>query len=163
MCEEYQFYRFWNFSDSLVFFLFLRGVWRYQRGNQNPYIEEEQTTQWTKEKVQEDKQRSTKHTHKSKDRVTRTPLTTGDELRCFGRIGSELRCCGRIGSSSATICLLWPVRFWHQDTNERRLYIHLYHQGLWDQPLKAENYLLWFFEIYCHWNVPLLLPENSIE
>jgi len=28
------------------------------KGNQNPYIEEEQTTQWPKEKVQKDKQRS---------------------------------------------------------------------------------------------------------
>jgi hypothetical protein len=28
------------------------------------------------------KQRSTKHTHKTKDRVTRTPLKAGDELRC---------------------------------------------------------------------------------
>jgi hypothetical protein len=55
---------------------------KYQRGNQNPYIEEEQTTQWSKEKVQKDKQRSTQHTHKSKDRVTRTPLKTGGELRC---------------------------------------------------------------------------------
>jgi hypothetical protein len=27
-----------------------------------------------KKKVQKDKQRSTKHTHKTKDRVTRTPL-----------------------------------------------------------------------------------------
>jgi hypothetical protein len=36
-------------------------------GNQNPYIEEEQTTQWPKEKVQKDKQQSTKHTHKTKD------------------------------------------------------------------------------------------------
>jgi hypothetical protein len=27
------------------------------------------------------KQRSTKHTHKTKDRVTRTPLKTGGELR----------------------------------------------------------------------------------
>jgi hypothetical protein len=35
-----------------------------------------------KEKVQKDKQRSTKHTNKSKDRVTRTPLKTGCELRC---------------------------------------------------------------------------------
>ena len=36
--------------------LFLvRRVWRYQRGNQNPYIEEEQTEE---------------------DRVTRTPLKT---------------------------------------------------------------------------------------
>ena len=45
-------------------------------GNQNPYIEEEQTIQWPKEKVQKDKQRSTKHTHETKDRVTRTPLKT---------------------------------------------------------------------------------------
>ena len=37
-------------------------------GNQNPYIEEEQTAQWPKEKVQKDKQRSTKQTHKTKDR-----------------------------------------------------------------------------------------------
>ena len=64
-------------------------VWRSQRGNQNPYIEEEQTTQWPKEKVQKDKQRSTKHTYKTKDRVTRTPLKTGDELRCPGMVGSS--------------------------------------------------------------------------
>jgi len=49
-----------------------RRVSRYQRGNKNPYIEEEQSTQWLKEKVQKDKQRSTKHTYKTKDRVTRT-------------------------------------------------------------------------------------------
>jgi len=30
-------------------------VWRYQRGNQNPYIEEKQTPQWPKEKGQKDK------------------------------------------------------------------------------------------------------------
>jgi Ca2+-dependent lipid-binding protein len=51
-----------------------------QKGtDQNPYIEE-QTTQWPKEKVQKDKQRSTKHTYKAKDRVTRTPLKTGGDL-----------------------------------------------------------------------------------
>jgi hypothetical protein len=66
----------------------LRRVWRYQRGNQNPYIEEEQTTQWSKEKVQKDKQRSTKHTYKAKDRVTRTTLKTWGELRCSGRVSS---------------------------------------------------------------------------
>jgi hypothetical protein len=54
-----------------------RRLWRYQRGNQNPYTEEEQTTQWPKEKVQKDKQRSTKHIYKTKDRVTRTPLKLG--------------------------------------------------------------------------------------
>ena len=68
---------------------------RYQRGNQNPNIEEEQTTQWPKEKVQKDKQRSTKHTYKTKDRVTRTPLKTGGELMCSGRVGSS---CSTTGS-----------------------------------------------------------------
>ena len=44
-----------------------RRVWRYQRGNQNPYIEEGQTIQWSKEKVQKDKQRSTKQYTENKD------------------------------------------------------------------------------------------------
>ena len=57
--------------------------------NQNQYIEEEQTTQWPKEKVQKDKQRSTKHTYKTRDRVIRTPLKTGGELRCSGRVSSS--------------------------------------------------------------------------
>jgi hypothetical protein len=39
-----------------------------------------------KEKGQKDKQRSTNITHKTTDRVTRTPLKTGGELRCSGRI-----------------------------------------------------------------------------
>jgi hypothetical protein len=53
------------------------------------YIEEEQTVQWSKQKVQKDKQRSTKHAYKTKDRVTRTPLKSGSELRCSGRVGSS--------------------------------------------------------------------------
>ena len=59
-------------------------VWRYQRGNQNLYIEEEQKTQWPEEKVQKDKQRSTKHTHKTKGRVTWTLPRTVGELKCSG-------------------------------------------------------------------------------
>jgi hypothetical protein len=39
----------------------------YQRGNQNQKIEEGQTTHWPKEKGQKNKQRYTKHTHKTKD------------------------------------------------------------------------------------------------
>jgi hypothetical protein len=57
-------------------------------GNQNPYTEEQKTAQWSKENVQKDKQRSIKHTHKTKDRVARTPLKTEGELRCSGRISS---------------------------------------------------------------------------
>ena len=58
---------------------FVRRVWRYQRVNHNLYIEEEQTTQWQKEKGQKDKQRSTKHTCKTTDRVTRTSIKFGGE------------------------------------------------------------------------------------
>jgi hypothetical protein len=53
-------------------------------GNKNPYIEEEQTTPWPKEKAQ-----TGKHTYKTKDRVTRTPLKTGDERRCSWK-GNQL-------------------------------------------------------------------------
>ena len=45
-----------------------------------------QKTQWPKENKQKDKQRSTKHTYKTKDRVTRTHLTPGGELRCSERL-----------------------------------------------------------------------------
>ena len=45
-------------------------------GNHNPYFEEEQTIHWPKEKVLKDKQRSTKYTHDTNDRVTRTLLKT---------------------------------------------------------------------------------------
>jgi len=34
------------------------------------------------------KQRSTKHTHKTKDFVIRTPFKTGGSLRCSGRVSS---------------------------------------------------------------------------
>ena len=50
---------------------------RYQGDYQNPSIEEGQTTQWPTEKVQKDKKRSTKYTHKAKDRVTRTSQKMG--------------------------------------------------------------------------------------
>jgi hypothetical protein len=43
-----------------------------------------------------DKHRSTKHPHKTKDRVTRTPLKTG--------MWGELRCSGRVSSSCTTRC-----------------------------------------------------------
>jgi hypothetical protein len=64
-------------------------VKRNQRGKQNLYIGEQQTTQWPNKKVQKGKQRSTKLTHKTKDRITRTPLKTWGELRCSRGISSS--------------------------------------------------------------------------
>ena len=51
-----------------------------------------------KEYKTEDKQRFTKHTHKTKDWVTWTPLKTGGDLRSPGRVGSSC-------STSGTSCV----------------------------------------------------------
>jgi hypothetical protein len=54
----------------------VRRVWRDQRCNHNPYFKE-QTSQWQKEKVQKEKQWSTKHIYKAKGRVTWLHIKTG--------------------------------------------------------------------------------------
>jgi len=64
------------------------------------YIEEEQTTQWPNENVQKDKQRFTKHTDKTKDRVTRTLLKTGGEPRWSGKVSSS---CSTSGTCAVNI------------------------------------------------------------
>jgi len=70
------------FSRSNFVFYTNKKSLKIPKGNQNPYIEEKQTTQWPEEKVRKDKQRSTKHTYTTKDQVTRTRLKVGGELRC---------------------------------------------------------------------------------
>jgi hypothetical protein len=67
----------------LVSALSIRRVRRYQREVIRIHVSK--TKHWPNEKGQKDKQRSTKHTHKTKDRVTRNPLKTGDEFRCSRR------------------------------------------------------------------------------
>ena len=93
-------------------FIALRRVWRYQRGNQNPYIEEEQTTQWPKERVQRNKQRSTKHTHKTKDGETRTPFKTGGELMCSGRVSSS---CSTSDNRRVNLVTNGECRVWNRN------------------------------------------------
>jgi hypothetical protein len=68
-------------------------------GNQNPHIEEEQTTQWPKEKGQKGQTTIYKYKHKTKDRVTRTPLKTGSELMYSRRVGSFCSTSGTHGVS----------------------------------------------------------------
>jgi hypothetical protein len=53
-----------------------------------------------KKKYKRDKQQSTKYTHTTKDRVTRTPLKTRSELMCTGRVGSFCSTSGTRGVSS---------------------------------------------------------------
>ena len=62
------------------------GVWRYQRSHQNPKSKKNRQHNGQKKK---DKRRSTKHTYKTKDWITRTPLKTGGELRCSRLVSSS--------------------------------------------------------------------------
>jgi hypothetical protein len=59
----------------------LEGVIRTRQSNQRMT-----DNTMVKRKRQKDKQRFTKHTQKTTDRVTRTPYKTGGELRCSGRV-----------------------------------------------------------------------------
>ena len=120
---------------SVLLYKVIRRVWRYQKGNQNPYIEEEQTTQWPKEKVQKDKQWSTKHTYKAKDRhrVTWPPLKTGGEFRCSWWVSSSCSTSGTRRVNLVTFVQTW----WYVMNDERtRKYLqqvehirgHLWHR-----------------------------------
>jgi hypothetical protein len=57
---------------------------------QSEFIYQTANTMAKRNKPQKDKQRSTKHTHTIWDRVTRTPLKAGGELRCSWRVSSSL-------------------------------------------------------------------------
>ena len=56
---------------------------RYQRGNQ---IRISRKNRQSNGQKKNDKLRSTKLAYKTKDRITWTPLKTGDELRCSGKV-----------------------------------------------------------------------------
>ena len=79
---------------TAVFFICLHvyvisRVWRSERGNYNPSIDDGQTTQWPKEKGQRTNNDLQNTTQKTKDRVTRTPLKTGGKLKCSERVSSS--------------------------------------------------------------------------
>ena len=89
----------------------------YQRGSQNPYIEEEQTTQWPKEQIQKDKQESRKHTDKTKHRVTRTLLEQGVKKHIHYIYGRYIIIC---------IFLINGNRFIARNKNPIKLYLFNY-------------------------------------
>jgi hypothetical protein len=71
-----------------------------QKKNQNIYVnwciynllfnfQQKIEIQWPKKKGQNDKQQCKKHTHKTKDRETRTPLKSGGKPRCSWRVSSS--------------------------------------------------------------------------
>ena len=62
-------------------FGYIKGVIRIRKSKDRQHNDQ-------KKKGQMYKQRSTKHTNKTKDRATRTPLKTEGNVRCSGRVGN---------------------------------------------------------------------------
>ena len=60
------------------------------------------TTLWPKEKDKQTNNDLQNITHKTKNRVTRTPLKTGGELRCSGMVSSS--CCT---SGTRRVCIVF--------------------------------------------------------
>ena len=67
----------------------LKKSWKIPKGQSEFVYRRRTDNTMAKRKVQKDKQRSTKHTYKTKDPVTRTPVKTGGELMCSGRVSSS--------------------------------------------------------------------------
>jgi len=76
-----------RFSNYIIPYLFFQSLLKEEFEDTKEVNRIRRTdNKWPKEKVQKDKQRSTQHTHKTKDRVTHSPQKTGGELRCSGRV-----------------------------------------------------------------------------
>jgi hypothetical protein len=58
-----------------------RRAWRHQRGNQNPEIEEGETTQWPNEKGQRDKQRTKVGYHDVAKILLKVALSTKNQIK----------------------------------------------------------------------------------
>ena len=73
-----------------------------------------------------------KHTYKTKDRVTRTPLKTGDELRCSGRVRSS--CCTsdtrRVNLVTNPVITLHEVQYDQKCTTNTITIITLYYMSI---------------------------------
>ena len=111
----------------------------YRRRTDNPMA---------KKKVQKDKHRSTKHTYKTKDRVTRTPLKTGGELRCSGRVSSSCSTSGtrRVNLVTNTVINRGKDRevFTTSGTYPWSFVTQIVHNG---QPSHAQ-FSKWWLELY---------------
>ena len=66
-----------------------RRAWRYQRGNHNPYISKNRQHNGQKKRYKRTNNDLENIMLKTKDQATQTPLKTGGELMCSGRVSSS--------------------------------------------------------------------------
>jgi short subunit dehydrogenase-like uncharacterized protein len=113
-----------------------------------------------KKKVQKDKQRSTQHTYKAKDRITRTPLKTEGELRCSGRISTS---CSTSGIRRVNL-VTNPVisREWGKD-REVFMTSGTYRGHLWHRYSIAVNQVMLATVKFSKWWLQLYQKESMVQ
>ena len=119
-------------TTLFAFSLCLRRVWRYQRGNR---IRKSKDRQHNGQKKKYKTKRSTAHIHKTNDRVTRTPLKTGGEIRCSGKVNSTCSTNGILRDHLVTNPVI--SREWEKDrevlttsgTNPWSFVTQIFHNG----------------------------------
>jgi len=82
---------------------------------------------------QKKKYKRTKHTHKTKDRITRTPLKIGGERRCSGRVSSS---CSTSGTRRVNL-VTNPV-ISHDEERTDNIHILLYIVRTWEKSLQQQ-------------------------
>ena len=95
--------------------------------------------------IKKDKEQSTKHTHTTKDRVTRTPPKIGGELRCSGIIG---RSC-----STSGMCYF----LWHEDEASFVLDQHAYFDI--SSVCQLKHCLQEYMSCHSRWHINLTLNQ----
>ena len=123
-----------------------------------------------KKKVQKDKQRSTKHTHKTKDRVTQTPLKTGGELRCSGRVSSSYSTSGtrRVNLvTNAVVSREWGKsgKCLRQVEHIRGHLWHIYSITVTQVMVATVKFPKWWLQLYQndHWFSSFLVSNNPLS
>ena len=99
--------------SSLIFITTFRRVWRYRRRTENTMA---------KRKSTKDIKRSTKYTHKTKNRVIRTPIKTMGEHSCSRRVSSS-----RSTSDTCRVHLVTNLVISHEWGKDREVLI-LWHR-----------------------------------
>ena len=86
---------------------------------------------------QKKKDKRTKHTHKTKDQVTRIPLKTGGELRCFVRVNSS--CSTSDTCRFNRVVVTFTIGTSHSDVLRSRLTQKHTHTYIYKHPLNRKG------------------------
>jgi hypothetical protein len=97
----------------------LRRIWRYHREVIRICTSKKKRQHNGQRKSTKGQRTTYKHTHKTKDRVTRTPLRTGGELRCSGMVTSS---CSTSDTRRVNTCITSSAKYFGHIQDENKFW-----------------------------------------